>query len=85
MNEDINQLTVDDIKVIVNAVIASARAEAEGLRLQRQEVTPLLLELRRVENDRQAIAKWDGKLPTTTVGGSAQTLLNLPAAAFAPR
>ena len=67
------------IQVEAEQRIASARAEAEGLRLQRQEVTPLLLELRRVENDRQAITKWDGKLPTTTVGGSAQTLLNLPA------
>ena len=56
------------IQVEAEQRIASARAEAEGLRLQRQEVTPLLLELRRVENDRQAIAKWDGKLPTTTGG-----------------
>jgi hypothetical protein len=45
----------------------------------------MLLELRRVENDRMAIAKWDGKLPTTTVGGAAQALLNLPAASLSSR
>jgi regulator of protease activity HflC (stomatin/prohibitin superfamily) len=73
------------IQVEAEQRIASARAEAEGLRLQRQEVTPMLLELRRVENDRMAIAKWDGKLPTTAVGGSAQTLLNLPAASLSSR
>jgi regulator of protease activity HflC (stomatin/prohibitin superfamily) len=73
------------IQVEAEQRIASARAEAEGLRLQRQEVTPLLLELRRVENDRLAISKWDGKLPTTTVGGSTQALLNLPASVSTPK
>jgi len=73
------------IQVEAEQRIASARAEAEGLRLQRQEVTPLLLELRRVENDRLAVAKWDGKLPTTAVGNAAQALLNLPASVSTPR
>jgi regulator of protease activity HflC (stomatin/prohibitin superfamily) len=65
------------IQVEAEQRIASARAEAEGLRLQRQEVTPLLLDLRRVENARQAIAKWDGKLPTTTLGANGQALIQL--------
>lgn len=73
------------IQVEAEQRIASAKAEAEGLRLQRQEVTPLLLELRRVENDRQAIAKWDGKLPATTLGGSVQAMLNLPASALSSK
>jgi regulator of protease activity HflC (stomatin/prohibitin superfamily) len=73
------------IQVEAEQRIASARAEAEGLRLQRQEVTPLLLELRRVENDRLAIAKWDGQLPTTTIGGSAASLISLPVAALSTR
>lgn len=70
------------IQVEAEQRIASAKAEAEGLRLQRQEVTPLLLELRRVENDSMAIAKWDGKLPTTSLGGSSHALFNLPAASL---
>jgi uncharacterized membrane protein YqiK len=73
------------IQVEAEQRIASAKAEAEGLRLQRQEVTPLLLQLRQVENDRLAIAKWNGQLPTTTVGGAAQSLINLPSSAMAKR
>jgi len=56
------------IRVEADQKIASAMAEAESLRLQRQEVTPQLIELRRTENERRAIEKWDGKLPTTTAG-----------------
>jgi regulator of protease activity HflC (stomatin/prohibitin superfamily) len=66
------------IQVEAEQRIASAKAEAEGLRLQRQEVTPLLLELRKVENDRMAIAKWNGQMPTTTVGTGAHPFINLP-------
>lgn len=66
------------IQVEAEQRIASARAEAEGLRLQRQEVTPLLLELRRVENERQAIAKWNGQLPSTSVGSGTQPFIQLP-------
>ena len=68
------------IQVEAEQRIASARAEAEGLRLQRLEVTPLLLDLRRVENDRLAIAKWNGQLPTTSVGAGVQPFIALPAA-----
>lgn len=68
------------IQVEAEQRVASARAEAEALRLQRQEVTPLLLELRRAENERLAIAKWNGQMPTTAVGGSATPLISLPAA-----
>jgi regulator of protease activity HflC (stomatin/prohibitin superfamily) len=66
------------IQVEAEQRIASAKAEAEGLRLQRQEVTPLLLELRKIENERLAIAKWNGQLPTTSVGAGAQSLIALP-------
>jgi hypothetical protein len=64
------------IRVEAEQKIASATAEAESLRLQKREVTPQLVELRRTENLRRAIEKWDGKLPTTTAG-SAIPLLNL--------
>jgi regulator of protease activity HflC (stomatin/prohibitin superfamily) len=66
------------IQVEAEQRVASARAEAEALRLQRQEVTPLLLELRRTENERLAIGKWNGQLPTTTAGGGALPLIKLP-------
>lgn len=44
------------------------RAEAEALRIQRQEVTPELIQLREIEARRTAIEKWDGKLPSVTGG-----------------
>lgn len=65
------------IQVEAQQRITSARAEAEGLRLQRQEVTPLLLELRKVENQRLAIDKWNGTLPTTLMGKDAVPLISL--------
>ena len=66
------------IQVEAEQRVASARAEAEALRLQRQQVTPLLLELRRAENERMAIGKWNGQLPTTTIGGAAMPFIKLP-------
>ncbi|MES2771044.1 MAG: prohibitin family protein, partial [Pseudomonadota bacterium] len=57
------------IRVEAEQKIASARAEAESLRLQKQEVTAELVRLREIENQRKAIEKWDGKLPTVTSGG----------------
>ena len=49
------------IRVEAEQKVASARAEAESLRLQRQEVTPDVLALRTIE-------KWDGHLPQVTGG-----------------
>lgn len=49
------------IRVEAEQKIASAKAEAESLRLQRQEVTPDVLALRTIE-------KWDGHLPQVTGG-----------------
>lgn len=49
------------IRVEAEQKLASATAEAQSLRLQRQEVTPDVLALR-------AIEKWDGHLPQVTGG-----------------
>ena len=56
------------IEVEAKQKVASASAEAEALALQRQQITPDLLALRRIENEREAIRKWDGKLPNVTSG-----------------
>ncbi|MEY2631805.1 MAG: hypothetical protein RIR00_459 [Pseudomonadota bacterium] len=58
------------IRVEAEQKIAQAKAEAEALKLQKQEVTADLLRLRQTENERRAIEKWDGKLPTLMGGGS---------------
>lgn len=56
------------IEVEARQKVASAKAEAESLALQRQQVTSELLQLRKIENEREAIRKWDGKLPQMTGG-----------------
>lgn len=57
------------IEVEAKQRVAQARAEAESLAVQRQQVTPELIRLREMENQRMAIEKWDGKLPNVS-GGS---------------
>ena len=59
---------LERIKVEAEQKIASARAEAEALRLQRQVISPELIQLRQIEAQIKAIEKWDGKLPNVTGG-----------------
>jgi regulator of protease activity HflC (stomatin/prohibitin superfamily) len=56
------------IRVEAEQKITQAKAEAESLALQRAQVTPELLKLREIENQRAAINKWNGILPTTSYG-----------------
>ena len=59
---------LDRIKVEAKQKIASARAEAESLRIQRAVISPNLLKLREIEAQMKAIEKWDGKMPNVTGG-----------------
>jgi regulator of protease activity HflC (stomatin/prohibitin superfamily) len=61
---------LDRIKIEAEQKIATARAEATSLTLQRDAITMNLIELRRTEVQRLAIEKWDGHLPTTMMGNS---------------
>jgi prohibitin 2 len=63
------------IEVEAKQRVAQARAEAESLAVQRQQVTPELIRLREMENQRMAIDKWDGKLPN--VSGGAVPFINV--------
>jgi regulator of protease activity HflC (stomatin/prohibitin superfamily) len=63
------------IEVEAKQRVAQAKAEAESLALQRQQVTPELIQLRQMENQRMAIEKWDGKLPN--VAGGAVPFINV--------
>jgi prohibitin 2 len=67
------------IRVEAEQKVASAEAEAKALALQKQQVTSELLRLREIENQRHAIEKWDGRLPTYVTGGSVP-FIQLPAA-----
>jgi len=59
---------LDRIRIEAQQKIAAAQAEAESLRLQRQNITQDLVELRRIEAMQEAIRKWNGVLPQVTGG-----------------
>jgi len=61
-------LDLQRIEIEAKQKIEQAKAEAESLRLQKQEVTPELVQLREIEAKLKAIEKWDGKLPNVTGG-----------------
>jgi regulator of protease activity HflC (stomatin/prohibitin superfamily) len=63
------------IEVEAKQKVTQARAEAEALAAQRQQVTPELIRLREMENQRIAIEKWDGHLPN--VSGGAVPFINV--------
>jgi prohibitin 2 len=48
--------------------VAQAKGEAEALRLQKEQITPELLQLRTIE---MMQSRWDGHLPENYYGGSA--------------
>lgn len=62
------QWDLSRIKVEADQKIAQARAEAEALRLQKENVSPNLIKLRQIEAVMEAIRKWDGHLPKVTAG-----------------
>lgn len=64
------QRDLERIKIEAEQKVATARAEAESLRLQKTEVTPAILHLR-------AIEKWDGKLPQVMNGSNSGMMMNL--------
>lgn len=55
----------DSAKVVIKAL-----AEAKSVQLKEQKLTPLYIEYMKV-------SKWDGKLPTTTLGDSKGTMINI--------
>lgn len=60
------QNDLNRIKIEAEQKIVRANAEAQALNLQKSAITPELIQLRQVENQSAAIAKWDGRLPTYT-------------------
>ncbi len=62
-------LDLQRIEIEAKQKIESAKAEAESLKLQKDYLTPELVELRKIEAQIEAIKKWDGKLPTVNGSG----------------
>ena len=63
------------IRVEAEQKVTQAKAEAEALAVQKQQVTAELIRLREIENQRKAIEKWDGRLPQ--VSGGATPFINV--------
>jgi len=61
---------LERIKIEAEQKITAARAEAESLRLQRANISPDLIELRKIEANMKAIDKWNGILPQVTGSGA---------------
>ena len=61
---------LERIKVEAEQALAKARGEAEALKAKRLEITPDLLRLKQLENESDAIRKWNGQLPQVTGGAT---------------
>ncbi|OGW30950.1 MAG: HflC protein [Nitrospirae bacterium GWF2_44_13] len=61
---------LDRIKIEAEQKVTTAKAEAEGLRLQKTNISPDLIELRKIDANLRAIEKWNGILPQVTGGGA---------------
>jgi prohibitin 2 len=64
---------LERIKTEGEQKIVSAKAEAESQRIQKETISPIILQLR-------AIEKWDGKFPQVIGGTGAMPFINIDAA-----
>jgi len=62
------------------SLVTIAKGEAEANRIRQSSLTPQLLELRRIENNRLQIEKWNGQLPTVQSGQGGGLILQMPPA-----
>lgn len=62
------------------AQIAAAQGEAEANRIRTQSITPVILSNKALDNQHDAIWRWDGKMPDTVVSGQGNSglLFNIP-------
>lgn len=58
--------------------VARAQGEAEANRIRQASITAQLLELRRLENQRALIDRWNGQLPQVESGGGSGIMLQMP-------
>ena len=59
------------------SAVTRAQGEADANRIRQNSLTPQLLELRRLENQRALIERWNGQMPTVQAGQGG-TLIQLP-------
>ena len=59
---------LEQIKFEAEQKVVAATAEAEALRLQKEQVSPELIQLRQLEVQKLALERWNGILPQITGG-----------------
>ncbi len=59
------------------SAVTRAQGEAEANRIRQSSLTPQLLELRKIENQKELIERWNGQLPSVQTGNSGM-LMELP-------
>jgi regulator of protease activity HflC (stomatin/prohibitin superfamily) len=59
------------------AAVTRANGEAEANKIRQTSLTPQLLELRKIENQKALIERWNGQLPTVQTGNGG-LLMELP-------
>ena len=64
------QYELEKAKVENEKKIENAKADAEVMRQQNAQITPETLRLKELENQQKLIEKWNGALPTTSLGDS---------------
>lgn len=71
--------TIAEAEGEAKSAVTRAQGEAEANRIRQTSITPQLLELRRLENQRAQIDRWNGQLPSVQAGNGSM-LLELPRA-----
>src|SRR2546422_462593 len=72
--EKVNKIyrDIERVKIEGQQKVVQAKAEAESQRIQKETISPIILQLR-------AIEKWDGKFPQVIGGSGALPFINLDA------
>lgn len=71
------QAELEKQKIQNQKEIEIAQKDAEVMRLKNQEITDKTLELKALDVKQSLINKWDGKLPTTSLGNSSNILFGI--------
>lgn len=69
--------TVAEAEGEAKAAVTRAQGEAEANKIRQASLTPQLLELRKIENQKALIDRWNGALPTVQTGNGG-LLMELP-------
>src|SRR5260221_12452580 len=57
------------------SLVTRAQGKADANRIRQNSLTPQLLELRRIENNRAMIDNWNGQMPTVQTGQGGGVIL----------